>query len=64
MLFRSAEQALRIDPEDPQPFIIRANSYLALQRVDEARDDLIRALVLHPNDPDTRQTLQMILEQK
>lgn len=59
-----AEQALRIDPEDPQPFIIRANSYLALQRVDEARDDLIRALVLHPNDPDTRQTLQMILEQK
>ncbi len=49
-----AERALRIDPDDPQPFIIRATSYAALDRIEEAREDLIRALTLNPNDPDAR----------
>lgn len=59
-----SEQAMRIDPADPQPFIIRGNAYIALQRLDEARDDLIRALILNPNDPDTRKTLESILEKE
>jgi len=48
------DQAIALDPDDPQPFIVRANARLTAGRVEDAREDLIRALTLHPNDEDTR----------